>query len=116
MSDPSSLPRRDFIKLALVGSAGVAAAACSPHGRELAPLLVPEEQLPSGEAYWSRGLCRQCDAGCGVLVKRMEAIVPLTVGGKPFRQSRLVAKKLEGNPDHPLNRGSLCARASSARA
>jgi len=45
MSDPSSLPRRDFIKLALVGSAGVAAAACSPHGRELAPLLVPEEQL-----------------------------------------------------------------------
>lgn len=114
MTDPSSLPRRGFIKLAVVGSAGAVAAACSPHGRELVPLLIPEERLPSGVAYWSRGLCTECGAGCGVLVKRMEAIVPLTIDGRPFRQSRLVAKKLEGNPDHPLNAGGLCARGQAA--
>lgn len=112
--DSAPLPRRDFIKLVLAGSAGVAATSCHRQTRALAPLLIPEEQLPSGVAFWSRGLCRQCDAGCGVLVKRMEAVVPLTIEGKPFRQSRLVAKKLEGNPDHPLNRGGLCARGQAA--
>ncbi len=108
--------RRDFVKLTLAGSAGAAAAttACHTAGRELAPLLFPEEQIPAGVAYWSRGLCRQCDAGCGVLVKRMQAIVPLSIRHQAVRQARLVAKKLEGNPDHPLNRGGLCARGQAA--
>ncbi len=112
--ETSPLERRSFIKLVVAGSAGVAAAACRTQTRTIAPLLIPEEHITPGVAYWSRGVCRQCDAGCGVLVKRMEAIVPLTVDGKPFRQSRLVAKKLEGNPDHPLNQGGLCARGQAA--
>lgn len=111
---PSPLERRSFIKLVVAGSAGAAAAACRTQTRTIAPLLIPEEHITPGVAYWSRGVCRQCDAGCGVLVKRMEAIVPLTVDGKPFRQSRLVAKKLEGNPDHPLNQGGLCPRGQAA--
>ncbi len=110
MSDRFSLPRRDFVKLTLVGSASAAAAGCHTQGRELAPLLIPEETIVPGTAYWSRGLCRQCGAGCGVLVKRMQAIVPLERDGQAFRQARLVAKKLEGNPEHPLNQGGLCAR------
>ena len=110
MSESLSLKRRDFVKLTLAGSAGAAAAGCQTHNRALAPLLVPEQPLIPDVAYWSRGLCRQCEAGCGVLIKRMEAIVPLKLNGQPYRQARLVAKKLEGNPEHPVNRGGLCAR------
>ena len=32
------------------------------------------------------------------------------VQGKPARVKVRQAKKIEGNPDHPLNRGKLCAR------
>ena len=116
MNERGTFKRRDFVKLTLAGSAGAAAAtaACHTASRELAPLLIPEEQIPAGVAYWSRGLCRQCEAGCGVLVRRMQAIVPLTRQDQSYRQARLVAKKLEGNPDHPINQGGLCARGQAA--
>src|SRR5262249_23424115 len=39
-------------------------------------------------------VCRECPAGCGVLARN--------------RDGRVV--KLEGNPDHPVNRGGLCIR------
>lgn len=43
-------------------------------------------------------VCRQCPQGCGVLAE--------VVGGR--------VKKLRGNPLHPTNRGTLCARGVSA--
>jgi anaerobic selenocysteine-containing dehydrogenase len=42
--------------------------------------------------------CRQCAAGCGMLVRVIE--------GR--------AKKAEGNPAHPVNRGKLCARGQAS--
>ncbi|MGW8249982.1 MAG: molybdopterin-dependent oxidoreductase, partial [Anaerolineales bacterium] len=53
----------------------------------------PEEVLP-GQANWYASTCRQCPAGCGIIVR--------IINGR--------AKKIEGNPLHPLNRGKLCAR------
>jgi len=47
-----------------------------------------------GEPTWYASTCRQCPAGCGILVR--------VINGR--------AKKIEGNPLHPLNRGKLCAR------
>ena len=38
---------------------------------------------------WYATLCRGCDAGCGVIVRVVE--------GR--------AKKVEGNPDHPVSQG-----------
>jgi anaerobic selenocysteine-containing dehydrogenase len=43
---------------------------------------------------WYATVCRGCGAGCGIVVRVVE--------GR--------AKKVEGNPDHPVNRGKLCAR------
>ena len=43
-------------------------------------------------------MCRECPAGCGVLARN--------------RDGRVV--KLEGNPDHPVNRGALCVRGQAA--
>ena len=90
-----TLSRRDFLKLA----AGVTAATgFAPAARRilLEPFAQggpPEETLP-GEAAWYASTCRQCPAGCGIIVR--------VVNGR--------ARKIEGNPLHPLNRGKLCAR------
>jgi anaerobic selenocysteine-containing dehydrogenase len=56
-------------------------------------ITAPEEQL-TGVPNWYASTCRQCPAGCGIIVKVMN--------GR--------AVKIEGNPEHPANRGKLCAR------
>jgi anaerobic selenocysteine-containing dehydrogenase/Fe-S-cluster-containing dehydrogenase component len=90
--------RRDFFKV--LGTAGAAAAAggCHEAPELLLPLPVGNEQIVAGVAAWFATVCRECPAGCGVLARN--------------REGRIV--KLEGNPDHPVNRGALCARGQAA--
>ena len=87
------ISRRTFLKVA----AGAAAASgLSPRVRSivLEPFVrPPEEELP-GRATWFASTCRQCPAGCGIIVR--------VINGR--------ARKIEGNPNHPLNHGKLCAR------
>lgn len=88
-----TVSRRGFLKIA--AGTGVAAG-LSPTVRRVAlePFVrTPEEELP-GKATWYASTCRQCPAGCGIIVR--------VINGR--------ARKIEGNPDHPLNRGKLCAR------
>ncbi len=91
----TKVSRRHFLKLA---AASAALSACTPAANRIVTLVEPqvrppEESLP-GEAVWYASTCRMCSAGCGIVVR--------TVNGR--------AKKIEGNPAHPLNRGKLCAR------
>ena len=60
----------------------------------LIPQVVPPEDYSPGVATWYNTVCNQCSAGCGISVRIRE--------GK--------AKKIEGNPVHPVSRGRLCAR------
>ncbi len=94
------LTRRDFLKVGSVTAAGaVAFTGCAPAARESiiqSPLLMPEDTLNSFE-NWYGSVCKQCGAGCGIVVRVIE--------GR--------AKKIEGNPDHPLNAGKICARGVS---
>lgn len=94
------LTRRDFLKVGGATAAGaVVFTGCAPAAREgivQSPVLVPEDTLNSFE-NWYGSVCRQCGAGCGIVVRVIE--------GR--------AKKIEGNPDHPLNAGKLCARGVS---
>lgn len=89
------ITRRNFLKLAAASTAvtAFAPAVYRKASRIESHVRSPEETLP-GEAAWFASTCRQCSAGCGIIVR--------TVNGR--------AKKIEGNPDHPLNRGKLCAR------
>ena len=90
---PKTLTRRDFLKIA---AGATAATGLAPVVRNIViePFVhPPEEELP-GQATWYASTCRQCPAGCGIVVR--------TINGR--------AKKIEGNPLHPLNRGKLCAR------
>jgi molybdopterin-containing oxidoreductase family iron-sulfur binding subunit len=90
--------RRTFLKTAGLGSIAFAAG-CSPEAEKRLHALVqaPDDQVP-GQPTWYATTCRECPAGCGVLASN--------------REGRVV--KLEGNPLHPINRGTLCARGQAA--
>ena len=102
MSSETTKPavkRREFLKV--VGATGAAATAigCSSERVEkLIPYFVsPDETVPGVSTYYAT-TCRECSASCGVIAET--------------RDGRAI--KLEGNPDHPLNRGALCARGQAA--
>jgi anaerobic selenocysteine-containing dehydrogenase len=90
---PKSLTRRDFLKIA---AGATVATGLGPIVRSLVvePFVNPPEEVLPGQATWYASTCRQCPAGCGIVVR--------TINGR--------AKKIEGNPVHPLNHGKLCAR------
>ena len=92
--DEADVNRRTFLKLAGFAFLGTAAAGCqrAPEQFAVPPLAQPEDAVPGRSLHYA-STCGGCNAGCGVLVK--------TRDGRPI--------KLEGNPNHPLSRGGLCA-------
>ena len=98
MSDSVVFQRRDFLKLLGLGVAGAATGCGTPPADRLIPYLVAPNDVLPGVPYWYATTCRECGAGCGVLAKQ--------------REGRVI--KLEGNPNHPVNRGGLCARGHAA--
>ncbi|HET9276369.1 MAG TPA: molybdopterin-dependent oxidoreductase, partial [Gemmatimonadales bacterium] len=87
--------RRRFLTVLGVTGAGTAAMSGCSTGRveKLIPYLVQSEDQVPGTPTWYASTCTECPAGCGLHVKT--------------REGRAI--KLEGNPDHPLNAGALCA-------
>ncbi len=89
-----SVSRRSFLKAAGFSIAGTTLASCSRSPAEkVIPLLNRPEQMIPGKAYWYASTCQGCSAGCGILAKNRD--------GRPV--------KIEGNPEHPLSKGGLCA-------
>ena len=94
------ISRRDFLKV--VGVAGGAAAAsggCSfePVEQIIPYVIPPENSVPGIPDYYS-STCRECPAGCGIVVKT--------------REGRAI--KIEGAPENPINSGALCARGQAS--
>lgn len=89
--------RRDFLKLAGLGAATTAIlTGCGPASRYVK--REPYQQMPEynsvGQSTYYATTCRECAAGCGLIVR--------TYQGR--------AIKTEGNANHPLNLGKTCAR------
>jgi anaerobic selenocysteine-containing dehydrogenase/Fe-S-cluster-containing dehydrogenase component len=92
------IKRRDFLKVLGVSSAGAGLVGCSTDQVEkLMPYVTPPEDITPGVPTWYSTSCGECSAGCGVWVKAMD--------GR--------AIKLEGNANHPISGGALCARGHS---
>ncbi len=93
-----ALSRRGFLKAAgFALPATLAACRRAPVERAIPFLVQPEGVIP-GRALWYASTCFGCEAACGILVKNRD--------GRPI--------KLEGNPEHPLSRGGLCARGQAS--
>lgn len=96
--------RRTFLKLVGMGSMSIAAG-CSPDyqggpypHKTLFSLVQAPDDMVIGKPTWYASTCRECPAGCGILAKN--------------REGRVI--KVEGNPQHPINRGRLCMRGQAA--
>jgi anaerobic selenocysteine-containing dehydrogenase len=107
------MDRRSFIKLTAIGSGTAALAACGNPDHELIR-FVPDEDIVPGQATWKPGVCTLCAAGCGLTVRVMDADQEIVRDGVTGLKRIYAAKKLEGNPLHPVNRGGLCARGQAA--
>lgn len=92
--------RREFLKLTGAGLASTTVFGLG--GTALAQTMLPpyleepEGTIP-GRATWFATVCRQCEAGCGIVVRTLE--------GR--------AKKIEGNPADPVGMGRLSALGQS---
>jgi molybdopterin-containing oxidoreductase family iron-sulfur binding subunit len=92
VAGPQGLTRRDFLLAAGFTFAGLSGCQRAPVQYALPYLNQPEEVVP-GRPYYYASTCVGCAAACGLLVKNRD--------GRPL--------KLEGNPEHPLSQGGLCA-------
>src|SRR5512140_2317255 len=91
------ISRRDFLKVTGVGIAVTTVlTGCGPASRYTTrePYTKMPEYTYNGQSTYYATTCRECAAGCGLVVRTM--------------QGR--ALKGEGNPLNPLNLGKTCAR------
>src|ERR1700683_1777649 len=103
------MERRNFFKLAALTGAAAALDSCGSPDQQLIR-FVPDETLVPGMATWKPSVCTLCPAGCGLLVRVMEGEAEVLRKGQKGLVQMGLAKKLEGNPQHPVNLGKLCAR------
>src|SRR2546425_1289856 len=107
------MDRRQFIKFSAATSATATLAGCGNPELHLAR-FIPEEELIPGVAAWKPSICPLCQAGCGILVRVMQGEAEVVRKGQPGLIKMGLAKKLEGNPAHPVSQGKLCARGQAA--
>ncbi len=88
-----SVHRRDFMRLfSLTAVAGAASCVRRPVEKAIPYVNQPIDETP-GVAVHYASTCGSCPSGCGIMVKTRE--------GRPV--------KIEGNGEHPINQGGLCA-------
>ncbi len=97
----NQISRRDFLKLVGVGAATVTVlTGCGPDSRYVVrePYTKMPEYTYNGLSTYYATTCRECPAGCGLVVRTM--------------QGRAI--KVEGNPNNPLNLGKTCSRGQAS--
>jgi formate dehydrogenase major subunit len=91
--------RREFLKIASVG--GIAATVL---GFDLTPAYAQMQTLKISRTTETRSTCPYCAVSCGVIIH--------TLGDKAKNVAAQVVH-VEGDPDHPINRGTLCPKGAS---
>jgi len=94
-----SISRRTFIKTTVVGGA-----TASAFGFDLAPVYAQTQGLKIDRTTETRSTCPYCSVSCGVIIH--------TIGDRAKNVTPQVVH-VEGDPDHPINRGTLCPKGAS---
>lgn len=97
------LSRRQFMKAAGAGLGGSAVAALGFGGAEeaLAQAVRPFKLTGTTE---TRNTCPYCSVACGVIMYSL---------GDGSKNAHPAIIHIEGDPDHPTNRGTLCPKGSA---
>ncbi|MGD0512132.1 MAG: twin-arginine translocation signal domain-containing protein [Terriglobales bacterium] len=91
--------RRDFLKVSTLGGA-----ALTLFGFDLAPAYAQLRELKIARASETRSTCPYCSVSCGIII--------YTIGDGAKNVTPQVIH-VEGDPDHPINRGTLCPKGAS---
>ncbi len=99
LSNLTDMSRRKFLAL-LTASASFAAAGCSAYESkgEVTPYNKEPVGVIPGIPNFYASTCSGCEQACGILVKTRE--------GRPI--------KINGNDEHPVNKGKVCARGQAS--
>lgn len=91
------LGRREFLKLS---TAATLATAFGGLGFDLKPTVAKAQLLKLNWAKESTSICCYCAVGCGIIVHTAKD-----------GSNRII--NVEGDPDHPINEGALCAKGAA---
>jgi formate dehydrogenase major subunit len=94
-----SISRRTFLQTSLAGGSALTA-----FGFDVAPLYAQARTLKISRTSETRSTCPYCSVSCGVIIH--------TLGDKSKNAVEQVVH-VEGDPDHPINRGTLCPKGAS---
>ena len=98
MQNRGEVSRRLFIK------AGTGAIVASALGFDVREAYAQSKELKIARTTETRSTCPYCSVSCGVIIH--------TIGDKAKNVTAQVVH-VEGDPDHPINRGTLCPKGSS---
>jgi len=93
------ISRRAFIQTTVVGGAGLSA-----FGFDVGPVYAQARTLKIQRTTETRSTCPYCSVSCGVIIH--------TLGDRAKNAVPQVVH-VEGDPDHPINRGTLCPKGAS---
>ena len=97
------LDRRRFLKLsgATLAASSIGALGFGAAGEALAATVRPFKLERTTE---TRNTCTYCSVSCGILIYSL---------GDRAKNARPSIIHIEGDPDHPVNRGTLCPKGSA---
>ena len=93
--------RRQFFKICGVGLGGSSMAMM---GFSPAPVLAEVREFKLLRATETRNTCPYCSVSCGLLMYAM---------GDNAKNAKPAITHIEGDPDHPVNRGTLCPKGAA---
>jgi formate dehydrogenase major subunit len=93
------ISRRAFIQSAVAGGAALTA-----FGFDIAPVHAQAKTLKISRTSETRSTCPYCSVSCGVIIHTL---------GDHAKNAVAQVVHVEGDPDHPINRGTLCPKGAS---
>jgi formate dehydrogenase major subunit len=93
--------RRQFLK---VSASGIGATSLVALGFSPTRTLADVRAFKLARATETRNTCPYCSVGCGVILYSL---------GDRSKNARSEVIHVEGDPDHPVNRGTLCPKGAS---
>jgi formate dehydrogenase major subunit len=96
-----SFTRRQFIKLS---ASGIGATSLTALGFSPSRVLADVRTFKLSRTTETRNTCPYCSVGCGVILYSL---------GDRSKNAKSDLIHVEGDPDHPVNRGTLCPKGAS---
>jgi formate dehydrogenase major subunit len=96
-----TITRRTFL------TAGVAGAAVSVFGFDVQPAAAQARSLKIERTTETRSVCPYCAVGCSVIIH--------TLGDRARNVTGSTVVHVEGDPDSPINRGTLCSKGATLK-